>query len=74
MYIIVFLQYHHALTRVLIDDRADLGIKWEEKGGIFIHHTDTESTLKKLRDANIIPLAADTTSTASCEQEEDDRK
>lgn len=61
-------------NRVLIDDRADLGIQWKEKGGIFIHHTDTETTLKKLRDANIIPLVADNTLEKSCALEEKDLK
>ena len=41
--------------RVLIDDRAELGLEWEEKGGIFIHHTNTKNTLKKLKDAGIMP-------------------
>ena len=40
--------------RVLIDDRSELRAMWEKKGGIFIHHTDTKSTLLKLEKAGII--------------------
>jgi hypothetical protein len=40
--------------RVLIDDRIELSVKWTEKGGIFIHHTDTKSTLQKLVDRGIL--------------------
>lgn len=40
--------------RVLIDDRADLGVKWTAKGGIFIHHTDTVSTLRKMVEKGIL--------------------
>lgn len=36
-------------NRILIDDREKLGVEWEKRGGIFVHHTDTESTLKKLQ-------------------------
>eukprot|EP00979_Chaetoceros_neogracilis_P001608 scaffold279_cov246-Chaetoceros_neogracile.AAC.1 len=40
--------------RVLIDDRAELGVKWIEAGGIFVHHTDTESTLVKMVELEIL--------------------
>ena len=40
---------------VLIDDRIELAKDWEEKGGIFIHHTDTARTLRMLRQHGIIP-------------------
>lgn len=60
--------------RVLIDDRAELGIKWKEMGGIFIHHTDTESTLTKLRDASIIPSTEYDNPKASTESKGNDMK
>ncbi len=41
---------------VLIDDREELGIKWSSAGGIFIHHTSTENTLKKLKEKGILVL------------------
>ena len=34
--------------KILIDDREDLGVKWVEKGGTFVHHTSTEATLQAL--------------------------
>lgn len=40
--------------RVLIDDRADLGVRWTAGGGIFIHHTDTVSTLRKMVEKGIL--------------------
>jgi hypothetical protein len=46
---------------VLIDDRIHLKAAWEAKGGIFIHHTDTESTLKELRERNILTTMPSTT-------------
>jgi hypothetical protein len=55
---------------VLIDDRIHLKAAWEAKGGIFIHHTDTESTLKELRERNILTTfspAATTKETATIE-------
>jgi uncharacterized protein YutE (UPF0331/DUF86 family) len=39
---------------VLIDDRIALAADWVSKGGIFIHHTDTERTLQQLREHGII--------------------
>ena len=42
--------------RVLIDDRQDLRGDWEARGGIFIHHVNTEQTLRLLRQKNILPL------------------
>ena len=50
--------------RVLIDDRAELGIEWVKAGGIFVHHTDTESTLRKMVEleilsANVLTLTDD---------------
>ena len=41
--------------RVLIDDRAKLGKEWTAKGGIFIHHTDTESSIQKMIEKGILP-------------------
>jgi len=43
-----------ARGKILIDDRADLGIRWVEKGGIFIHHTSTVTTLVRLRELGLI--------------------
>jgi len=43
-----------SLIRVLIDDRLSLATEWVRKGGIFIHHTDTERTLNLLREQGII--------------------
>jgi len=39
---------------VLIDDRKDLGIEWTKAGGVFIHHTDTSSSIAKLQSEGII--------------------
>ena len=40
----------HAL---LIDDRIELKAKWEANGGIFVHHTDAETTLQKLEQLGV---------------------
>ncbi|CAB9527057.1 expressed unknown protein [Seminavis robusta] len=42
---------HHesGANAVLIDDRIELQAKWEAAGGIFVHHTNTKSTLRKLK-------------------------
>ena len=40
--------------RILIDDSEKLAYNWIERGGIFIHHTSTKSTLKKLREEGVI--------------------
>ena len=40
--------------RVLIDDRVKFGEKWNKVGGIFIHHTDTESTIEKMMEKGIL--------------------
>lgn len=39
---------------ILIDDRIDLKKKWEAAGGIFIHHVNTETTIRKLHDLGVI--------------------
>ncbi|GKY92095.1 hypothetical protein MPSEU_000180900 [Mayamaea pseudoterrestris] len=39
---------------ILIDDRLDLQAAWEQKGGIFIHHTSTATTLQQLQDKGIL--------------------
>ncbi|KAL9186950.1 hypothetical protein ACHAXT_010670 [Thalassiosira profunda] len=41
-------------THVLIDDRLSLRDAWEQRGGIFIHHTTTERTLSMLREKGIL--------------------
>ena len=38
---------------VLVDDRANHRGKWEDAGGIFVHHRDAQSSLKQL--AEIYP-------------------
>ena len=40
---------------VLIDDNQQLAEKWELRGGIFIHHTSTEETLRKLKEVGVLP-------------------
>ncbi len=40
---------------VLIDDRIQFEQDWNKAGGIFIHHTDTESTIRKLVERGILP-------------------
>ena len=39
---------------VLIDDREDLRQSWEDAGGVFLHHTDTENTIQKLKSHGIL--------------------
>jgi len=39
---------------VLIDDRVNLAREWEMRGGIFIHHTSTEQTLKQLKELGVL--------------------
>lgn len=41
-------------NHVLIDDRLSLQEAWEERGGIFIHHTNTERTLSMLRNKGVL--------------------
>jgi hypothetical protein len=36
---------------ILIDDRASLRAAWEAAGGVFIHHTDADSTITALEAA-----------------------
>ncbi len=42
------------VSPVLVDDREKLKEAWEEAGGVFILHTDAESSLQKLRDAGVL--------------------
>ncbi len=44
-------------NHVLIDDRVSLREAWEEKGGIFVHHTSTERTLEVLKERGILGRA-----------------
>jgi hypothetical protein len=46
---------------VLIDDRIALADDWIKKGGIFVHHTDTESTLEQLQCHGILTHVEDST-------------
>jgi hypothetical protein len=39
---------------VLVDDKTKYQPIWEEGGGIFVHHTDAESTLAKLKEIHPI--------------------
>ena len=39
---------------ILIDDRIDLKKNWEAAGGIFIHHVNTETTIRKLCELGVI--------------------
>jgi hypothetical protein len=38
---------------ILIDDRQDICDRWEEAGGIAVHHTDASSTIEKLKQLGI---------------------
>jgi hypothetical protein len=58
---------------ILIDDRIDLKADWESKGGIFIHHTSTETTLKQLRDKKILKLETTTTTTTTADSTKDSK-
>jgi hypothetical protein len=39
---------------ILIDDRQKFQHDWEQAGGIFVHHVQTETTLTKLRELGVI--------------------
>jgi len=39
---------------ILIDDRIDLKKDWEAAGGVFVHHINTETTIRKLCDLGVI--------------------
>ena len=47
---------HHesGVGAVLIDDRIALQESWEAAGGIFVHHTSTERTLKQLQALGVL--------------------
>ena len=40
---------------VLVDDRDSIRESWEEMGGLFIHHTEADSSLAALEDLGIVP-------------------
>jgi hypothetical protein len=42
------------MRTVLIDDRESLARDWEMRGGIFVHHTSTKTTLKQLKELGIL--------------------
>jgi len=44
---------HMSGADVLVDDRADHRDKWEDAGGIFVHHKDARNSLRQL--AEIYP-------------------
>jgi hypothetical protein len=56
---------------VLIDDRVSLREDWERAGGIFVHHTSTEGTLKELRSKGILTTAATCSINDASQQEEE---
>jgi hypothetical protein len=39
---------------VLIDDRETLRTMWEQAGGVFVHHTSTETTLQRLTELGVL--------------------
>ena len=41
-------------NHILIDDRLALREKWEQRGGIFIHHTSAERSIKLLRERGVL--------------------
>jgi hypothetical protein len=48
IYLTAFIIYL-SWKRILIDDRKSLAAAWTAKGGIFIHHKNTEMTLRLLQ-------------------------
>lgn len=38
---------------ILIDDREDICKRWEDAGGIAVHHTDANSTIQKLQNLGV---------------------
>mmetsp|Transcript_20124 Transcript_20124/g.27954 ORF Transcript_20124/g.27954 Transcript_20124/m.27954 type:complete len:168 (-) Transcript_20124:546-1049(-) len=50
---------------VLIDDREELAAKWNGAGGLFIHHTDTTSTIKMLKEHGILVKSLSSTRTTN---------
>jgi hypothetical protein len=44
----------------LIDDREELGLKWAQKGGIFIHHVTAEGTIAAMVERGILPMETET--------------
>ena len=56
---------------VLIDDRESLRKAWEDKGGIFVHHTSTRRTLELLRKKGILPEVV-LDKEANCSDSKDD--
>jgi hypothetical protein len=44
---------------ILIDDRLKLLKTWESAGGIFVHHTDTQSSLQRLKELGVIITSKD---------------
>ena len=46
--------YESGQRHVLIDDRIALKESWEAKGGIFVHHTSTDSTLQQLQEIGVL--------------------
>ena len=41
-------------NHILIDDRLALREKWEQRGGIFIHHTSAERSIELLRERGVL--------------------
>lgn len=54
-----FTAFSYCLASILIDDRLSLKEAWEERGGIFIHHTEIDRTLSILREKGILSNKSD---------------
>jgi hypothetical protein len=53
--------FESGAQKVLIDDREDIGVKWTEKGGIFIHHITVEGTIAKMVEKGILTVEMEQT-------------
>ncbi len=50
-------EYCFSPSDILVDDRADIGERWEDAGGIFVHHVgDVGATLDSLRSCGVMLL------------------
>ena len=45
---------------ILIDDRDDLGVRWQQLGGTFVHHTSTDNTLEELEKLGVFDSSCST--------------
>jgi hypothetical protein len=59
---------------VLIDDRLDLREAWEAAGGVFVHHTTTENTIRRLQQLGVLVEGSSSSSSGFDDDEDvDDR-